>query len=148
MYTEYRNTCNCTCKNRQTRHTRTQTIETCFIVHVRTCKWDIHIHRIKKRVIVHVRTGKRDIKHNTEWRSMCKLHHIIHYSTVVGASIFCIHNIRSNGVLPALFQNWSLVKDIVLENQHWSCKRLENDQNLSTGDIQGYCSSFSSYPMY
>lgn len=148
MYTEYRNMCNCTCKNRQTRHTRTQTIETCFIVHVRTCKWDIHIHRIKKRVIVHVRTGKRDIKHNTEWRSMCKLHHIIHYSTVVGASIFCIHNIRSNGVLPALFQNWSLVKDIVLENQHWSCKRLENDQNLSTGDIQGYCSSFSSYPMY
>lgn len=148
MYTEYRNTCNCTCKNRQTRHTRTQTIETCFIVHVRTCKWDIHIHRIKKRAIVHVRTGKRDIKHNTEWRSMCKLHHIIHYSTVVGASIFCIHNIRSNGVLPAFFQNWSLVKDIVLENQHWSCKRLENDQNLSTGDIQGYCSSFSSYPMY
>lgn len=76
MYTEYRNTCNCTCKNRQTRHTRTQTIETCFIVHVRTCKWDIHIHRIKKRVIVRVRTGKRDIHVYTQNMETCVIVHV------------------------------------------------------------------------
>lgn len=104
-----------TLTDKQTEHTCTQNKKTCVIVHVRTGKRDIHVHY-------------------TELRRMCKLHQI-HYSIIVGTRIFCVHNISSNGVLPALFQSWSLMKDIVLENQHWSCKRLENGQHLIIGDI-------------